>query len=163
MRLDLGAHGLLLHAERGLAALKQQVREKHRRIENVAAAQVQKPRDLVERGDDEDIRAELGHLFAHFFELFRAREAGELRLELPQRLAGERGAIRPHKVDKILIACKSNVLFARLFANAAGKVVADRAGVEADEAVFAYVVAQEVGNLGNARLAHAHELDAAAI
>ena len=162
VRLDLGAHSLLLHAERGLAALKQQVGEEHRRIENVTAAQVQKPRDLVERGDHKHVRAELVHLFTHLFKLFRARVACELRLELPERLAGERGAIRPHKVDKILVTCKANVLFAHLFSDAAGKVVADRAGIEADEAVFAYVVMQERGDLGNARLAHAHELNAGA-
>ena len=142
---------------------KQQVREEHGRIEHVAAAQIQEPRDLVERGDDEHIRAEFCHLAAHQLELFFARQARVLCVQLPHRLARERGAVRPHKVHKVLIARKADVLFVRLRADGAGEGVAERARIEADEAAFGHMAAQKIGDLGHAGLAHAHERDAAAL
>ena len=163
MCFDLCTHGLSLHAERGLVLLKQQIREEHGREEHVVAAQVQKPRDLVERGDDEHACAHLLHLAAHHCEFFPARQACILYVQLPHRLARERGAVRPHEVDKVLVARKADVLFARLFADRTGEVVADRARVEADPAVFRNVVAQERGDLRHAGLAHAHELNTAAL
>jgi len=142
MCFDLCAYGLSLHAERGRVLLKQQIREEHRCEEHVVAAQIQQPRDFVERGDDEHACAHLLHLAAHHCELFPARQACILYVQLPHRLARERGAVRPHKVDKVLVARKADVLLARLFADRTGEVVADRARVEADPAVFRNVVAQ---------------------
>ena len=163
MCFDLCAHGLSLHAERGLVLLKQQIREKHGREEHIVSAQVQKPRDFVEGRDDEHACSHLLHLAAHHFELFPARQTCVLNVQLPERLARECGAVRPHKVDKVLAARKADVLLARLFANRTGEVVADRARVEADPAVLGNMVAQERGNFGHAGLAHAHELNTAAL
>ena len=120
-------------------------------------------RDLVERGDDEHACAHLLHLAAHHCELFPARQTCVLNIQLPERLARECGAVRPHKVDKVLVARKADVLLARLFADRTSEVVADRARVEADPAVFRNVVAQERGDLRHAGLAHAHELNTAAL
>ena len=163
MCFDLCAHGLSLHAERGRVLLKQQIREKHGREEHIVSAQVQKPRDLVEGRDDEHACAHLLHLAAHHCELFPARQACILYVQLPHRLTRERGAVCPHKVDKVLVARKADVLLARLFADRTSEVVADRARVEADPAVFRNVVAQERGDLRHAGLAHAHELNTAAL
>ena len=115
MRFDLCAHGLSLRAERGLVLLKQQIREKHGREEHIVSAQVQKPRDFVEGRDDEHACSHLLHLAAHHFELFPARQTCVLNIQLPERLTRECGAVRPHKVDKVFVARKANVLFARLF------------------------------------------------
>ena len=124
-----------LHAERGRVLLKQQIREKHGREEHIVSAQVQSHATSSRDGMTNTLAPISLHLAAHHCELFPARQTCVLNIQLPHRLARECGAVRPHKVDKILVARKADVLLARLFADRTSEVVADRARVEADPAV----------------------------
>ena len=153
-------------AEHGILLCQQQKAEKHRRAGHVVPAQIQQPRKLVERRDNEGVRALVRalvrHRRAHARELVRPRFARVFDPQLPHRRGGERRSVGPERIDKVFVPCKADMLCAQLIPEPPRKRGVDRAGIEAEQAPVLQLREQEALECRDVRLAGAHQLDAAA-
>ena len=160
--LDLQRENLPLDAEHGALPPDEQEAQKHRCARDVAAAEVQCPRDLVERGEQERVRVLRGHVAAQQRELFLAREPRERGVQLPDRLSGERRAVRPDLAYEVAVRGEADLPRRERLFQPARERGAHGAPVKAERAAARQVFGEKIGDGRHAGLPLAHELDGAA-
>ena len=157
---DIRADSLGLDAQLGVLPPDQQEGQEHRRAGHVPAPQVQGPRDLRQAGEQQVRGVAFRHLLPQLRQLLTAGQtaAGQL----PHRLVGQSGAIRPHAVHQILLTGEADVLGSQRLFHRTGKAAGDGAAIEAQCAALRQLLRQKRGDGGHVGLAHAHQLNAAA-
>ena len=147
----------VLHEPEALLLRECQIGEHDGDIVNVAAADVQQPRDIVKRREQVDGRALLFHFGAHVRELVRGGAAGIFRREDAYRRVRQLGAVVPDDADKILADGEFAVLFLRKRKERRAEARVDNAPVKAERAALRQCRAQVLHDRRHALLAHAVE------
>ena len=147
----------ILHKPEALLLRERKIGEHDGDIVNVAAADVQQPRDIVERREQMDARALLFHLGAHIRELVRGRAAGVFRRENAHRRVRQLGAVVPDNADKVFTDGELGVLLFRERKERRAEARVDDAAVKAERAALRQRRAQILHDRRHALLAHAVE------
>ena len=83
-------------------AMRHRERERYRRVGDVAAADVQQPRDRIGRGEDDCVDPVMGQELADLALLVRGRPAGMLQVVGNDRAPGRRRLVVPDPVHEVL-------------------------------------------------------------
>ena len=139
------------------------IAHKDRIAGNIIAAQIQKPGDIVEGGHDMEAAAVFLHFVPDHPDLFRAGKACIFCAKFPDRRAGEGRSVRPDIADKIQVRSHRGTLRGQQAAEALALSGGHAAAVKRKNLVLSQMFTEIFLNGRNARLAHLHEADAAAL
>ncbi len=113
IRPDLFRHQLLLQKPDTLCVRHCQIREYDRHMIDIASADIQKPGDIVERGEDVHTGLLLFHLFPQAGKLVRGISSTVTLFEQKQRLLRKSRTVLPDQAGQILVHMQRRALLLR--------------------------------------------------
>ncbi len=146
--------------QRRVFRIEQQVRNEHRVVTDIAAAQIRKPRDVIECRNPMMRGAELLHLLTHGGQLVGARNHRKRRQVFVDGLCGQRGAVVPHVVEKVQIGAQFDAALTQCRLQRARARQPEHCTVDCDLAARCNVFCEPVEMRGAACSANFHQLDA---
>ena len=138
-----------------------QIAHHHRRVEHVAAAHIEHPRDVIQHVEHMELRAALGHRLANRAHLALHALTGVLLIEDERLFLRHRRAILPKVAEPVARIAQQRAAFRGRLAHILREFLADHAEIHAQRVVFMQQRGEVFLQLRRARRAHAHQRDAA--
>ncbi len=140
----------------------QRMRDEHRVVAYIAAAQIEDPREIVEHRDEVPLRSLHAHRVADVREFLRTRDAGVRRGMLIHRCSGQRGVCGPHGIEQIDVGAQHDAARAQRIGQPARHRDTEHRAIDRDHAARGHVFGEPVDvRRGLLAARHLHQLDAA--